>query len=298
MWPLRSMLFIPAHKLAWAERVERFAPDAVVIDLEDALPAALKVQGRAMAREMIGILRDKSIPAFVRINAMAELGPHDLAEIVVEGLAGVMPAKSRSAVEIADLDRLLGYHEGRAGLPHGTVAIMPLPETVEGLWSGRDLVTASPRCRGLVGMASGPISGDVARATGIRPTMEGSEQLYLASKLVLDSRAGGGAYPMATIIGTKLDDYEAVRALAERAKRLGFTGAVLIHPSHVRIAQDVFRPTLDEVRYFAGMIEAMDLALARGDAAVSYEGAMVDYAMLPLAQEVLEEGRRFGMVVR
>lgn len=298
MWPLRSMLFIPAHKRSWAERVDRFAPDSVVIDLEDALPAGMKAQGRAMAREMIGILRSKGIPAFVRINAMENLGSEDVAGIVTEGLAGIMPAKSRHAGEIAELDRLLGYHEGRAGLPHGAVAIMPLPETAEGLWSGRDLAAASPRCRGLIGMASGPISGDVARATGIRPTLEGSEQLYIASKLVLDSRAGGAPYPMATIIGTKLDDLEAVRMLAERAKRLGFVGAVLIHPDHVGVAQEVFRPTAEEVRYFAGLIEAMEQALFRGDAAVSYQGAMVDYAMLPLAREIVEEGCRHGMAVR
>ena len=38
MWPLRSMLFIPAHKTDWVHRVDRFGPDSVVLDLEDAVP--------------------------------------------------------------------------------------------------------------------------------------------------------------------------------------------------------------------------------------------------------------------
>lgn len=294
MWPLRTMLFIPAHKRDWAERVDRFAPDSVVIDLEDALPLELKVEGRAMAYDMIGLMKEKGIPAFVRINAMSETGPEDIAAIVRDGLAGIMPPKSRTVEEVRTLDRLLSYEEGRAGLPHGQVAIMPLPETAEGLWAARDLAAASDRCRGVIGVTGGPISGDVARAAGFRPSLEGTEQLYLASKMVLDSRAGGAAYPMASIIGTKLDDYEAVEMLVKRAKSLGFTGAVLIHPSHVAIAQKIFRPTQDEIRYFAGMITAMEEALARGDAAVSYRGSMVDYAMLPLAREVVEEGRRNG----
>ncbi|MEX4008950.1 HpcH/HpaI aldolase/citrate lyase family protein [Neoaquamicrobium sediminum] len=298
MWPLRTMLFIPAHKRDWAERVDRFAPDSVVIDLEDALPLELKVEGRAMARDMIGLMKEKGIPAFVRINAMSETGAEDVSAIVCDGLAGIMPPKSRTVEEIRALDRLLGYEEGRAGLPHGQVAIMPLPETAEGLWAARDLAAASNRCRGIIGVTGGPISGDVARAVGFSPSLEGTEQLYLASKMVLDSRAGGAVYPMASIIGTKLDDHAAVEMLVKRAKSLGFTGAVLIHPSHVAIAQKVFRPTEDEIRYFAGMIAAMEDAFARGDAAVSYRGSMVDYAMLPLAREVVEEGRRNGVTTQ
>ena len=40
------------------------------------------------------------------------------------------------------------------------------------------------------------------------------------------------------------------------------------------------------------MIEAMRDAQARGDGAVSYRGMMVDYAMLPLAQEIVAEAER------
>jgi citrate lyase subunit beta/citryl-CoA lyase len=128
--------------------------------------------------------------------------------------------------------------------------------------------------------------------------MEGSEQLYLASKLVLDSRAAGAPYPMATLTGTALDDLDSVRVLARRAKALGYSGAVLIHPSHVAVAAEVFAPTEEEVEYYSGMIEAMREAQARGDGAVSYRGMMVDYAMLPRAEEVVEEARRRAAAVR
>jgi citrate lyase subunit beta/citryl-CoA lyase len=169
---------------------------------------------------------------------------------------------------------------------------MPLPETAPGLWAARDLAAASARCRGIIAVVGGPVSGDVARAVGFRPSMEGTEQLYLASKLVLDSRAGGAPYPMGSLIGTALDDLDGVRTLANRAKALGYSGAVLIHPSHVAVAADVFTPSAQEVDYYRGLIEAMREAQARGDGAVSYRGMMVDYAMLPHAQEVVAEAAR------
>lgn len=296
MWPLRSMLFIPAHKLDWTRRVARFAPDSVVLDLEDAVPPADKIPARAMAREAIGLLHGMNIPAFVRINSVDQGGLEDAVAVAAEGFSGVMLPKGRTAEEVRQLDVALAYAEGKASLPQRSVAIMVLPETAEGLWAARDLAAASPRVKGVIGIVGGPVIGDVARAAGFRPTVEGQEQLYLASKMVLDSRAAGALHPMASIIGTALDDHALVRQLCQRAKSLGFTGAVLIHPSHVAIANAVFTPDREEVDYFKGLVEVMREAEAAGSGAVTYRGQMVDYAMLPIAEEVLREARRRGVL--
>jgi citrate lyase subunit beta/citryl-CoA lyase len=55
----------------------------------------------------------------------------------------------------------------------------------------------------------------------------------------------------------------------------------------------VFRPTAEEVAYFEGLLKAFEDAEKSGLGAVKYQGAMVDYAMLPLAREVLAEARRY-----
>jgi citrate lyase subunit beta/citryl-CoA lyase len=290
------MLFIPAHKLDWVRNVARFQPDSVVLDLEDAVPVELKKDARRLAREGIGILKSLGIPAFVRINAFSQGGVEDVPEITTVGFSGVMLPKARTAAEVSDLDALLAYSEGRAGLQYGSVCILPLPETAEGLWNARDLAAASKRVAGLVGVVGGPMAGDVARAMGFRPTMEGTEQLYLNSKLVLDSRAAGAQYPMASVIGTKLDDLDSVRRLAARARTFGYSGSILIHPSHVKIANEVYTPTPDEVKYFAGLLAAMREAERSGNAATSYQGMMVDYAMMPLAEEVIRQAKRHGVL--
>jgi len=66
--------------------------------------------------------------------------------------------------------------------------------------------------RGIHGAVSGPVSGDFARAFGFRATAGGEEQLYQASKMGPDSRAGGTMYPIAGIFGTPQDDLAAVDA--------------------------------------------------------------------------------------
>lgn len=295
MWPFNSMLFIPAHKLDWVRKVSRFSPDAVILDLEDAVPPALKASARDLAREGVGLLRGMDIAPFVRVNEWSEGGPADVASVTVPGLAGIVLPKAHAPEQVHALDVALAHAEGTSGMPLGAVAILPLPETAQGLHDGRQLAAASSRCKGLMGLVGGPISGDVSRAMGFIPTLEGTEQLYLASKTVLDSRAGGAPYPVASIIGTRLDDLDAVRQLCLRAKALGFSGAVLIHPSHVAVANQVFAPTPEEVEHSLGLLDAIRAAEEAGSAAVTYRGQMVDYAMRPRAEEILAQARRRGI---
>ena len=160
------------------------------------------------------------------------------------------------------------------------------------MYDAYHLAKASTRVRGFHVALSGPVSGDFARAFGFRATADGSEQLYLASKLVLDSRAGGAMWPIAGIFGTAQDDLPAVERLIRKARDIGYSGVAVMHPTHVAIANAVFRPTAEEVAYFTGLLAAFEAAEAEGLGAVSYQGAMVDYAMLPLAREVLAEAAR------
>jgi citrate lyase subunit beta/citryl-CoA lyase len=146
--------------------------------------------------------------------------------------------------------------------------------------------------RGIHGALSGPVSGDFARAFGFRATNDGLEQAYLASKLVLDSRAGGAMWPIAGIFGTPQDDLAAVERLIRRAREFGYSGVAVMHPTHVAVANAVYRPTVEEVAYFEGLLAAFEAAEKAGLGAVSYQGAMVDYAMLPLAREVLADAKR------
>jgi len=294
MWPIRSMLFIPAHRLEWIEKAGRFKPDAVILDLEDAVPHAEKERARAIARQGLPILARQGILPFVRVNALGEGCREDLAAVVALDLKGVILPKARSAAEVAELDRILSYEEGRNGLAWNSVDALPHPETAEGMVDARQLASASRRVKGVLGVVGGPVSGDVARAAGFRPTREGSEQIYLNSKIVLESRAGGAPYPIAGIIGAPLEDLDFVRVLVTRARDYGYAGVMLIHPKHVAVANEVFAPSAEEIAYYTAMIVAFREAEAKGLAALDFRGQMVDLAMIRHAEDVLAEARRRG----
>lgn len=294
MWPIRSVLFVPAHRRDWVAKALRVAPHAVILDIEDSVPNELKPQAMANLKAEIAELRAANTPAMVRLNPLSDATGAELDAAVTDGLIAVSLPKAASAGEILALHDLLSYHEGKAGLPHGAVGILPLPETAEGMQDAHALAKASRRVKGIFGAFSGPVSGDFARAFGFRATDDGLEQIYLNSKLVLDSRSAGAMYPIAGIIGTKLDDLVTVERMIRRARDVGYSGVAVLHPTHVAIAHAVYRPTEDELVYYQGMLDAFAEAEKAGIAAVRYHGAMVDYAMLPLARETVAEAARYG----
>jgi len=302
-WPFRSLLFVPGHKLDWIMKAPKYGPEGLVIDLEDAVPPAEKEAARPSTKKGITFLQSIGLGAFVRINPLSMGGVDDVLAITTPGLTCVVLPKVRDAGQIIELADLLSYAEGKAGVEHGSVGIMAVPETAEGLCDVRLLAGASKRVKSVMTAIIDRISddvvftGDTALAAGFVPTKEGLEQIYLTSKLCLESRAGGAPYPMATLIGTDLADPEAARRVALRMKSTGFAGCIAIHPSHVEIANEVFRPSAKEVEFQAGVLEAMRKAEQAGLFAVRYKGMMIDQANVAIAKRTIDEARRCGMSI-
>jgi citrate lyase subunit beta/citryl-CoA lyase len=77
-------------------------------------------------------------------------------------------------------------------------------------------------------------------------------------------------------------------------RQLGYSGQMVIHPSHVPIVNEAFTPTPQEIAYHQGLLAAMEEAERQGTAAVTYEGAMVDIAMVKTSRQLLEMARAIG----
>jgi len=67
-------------------------------------------------------------------------------------------------------------------------------------------------------------------------------------------------------------------------------GKMAIHPTQVSVMHEVFSPSQAELDYAHGLIAAFREAEARGIGAVKYEGMMVDYANVRLAERTLALG--------
>ena len=287
MKPTRSMLFVPGHKQAWAKKAVAAGADAVILDLEDSVPEDMKAETRHMVAETIGELAksDPEVGVYVRLNAL-ETGMmgDDLEAVAIKGCNGFLPPKTYGARDMVQAEALVDHYERRNGVAAGTLEFVLSLETAQAYADCENMIKASPRCATL--FAGTARDADVSRSIGFEFTPDGFETLYMRSRAVLAVRAAGRDFP---IVGLwqDLKDIDGAWKFARDNKTLGFRGLVAIHPSHVAIANEVFMPTEQEVAFYQGMIDAFDAGVARGDAAVAYEGMHIDLAHVKTAREVI-----------
>lgn len=292
----RSVLFVPGNRPDWIDKAPKYGPDALILDLEDAVPNAEKIEARQTVRAGIERLRERGVPAVVRVNGInTGLTGEDVEAIVTEGLVAVAIPKLERVEEVLKVDAWIELFERKCGLPIGTVEIMVLPETARGIMDIYHLATACSRVGNIVG-GVGARSGDVTKAVGYKWTRGGLETLYMASHMLLAARAAGIEYPLGAG-SLEVGDTELVRVQLQRAREVGFRGALLIHPSAVPIANEVFAPSREEIEWNKGVMRAMAEAEQAGRAAVTYDGMMIDYAHVRNALDLLQQAAAFGIEI-
>lgn len=275
--PLRSLLFVPGH------RADRFAKaldagaDAVVVDLEDAVPPSAREQARAAVAAWLdsspkasGTAKAANAPPpriFVRINgADSAWFDDDLTLAGKAALDAVMIPKAEGG-DILDRVRAAGAR-----------SLLPLIETATGFARLREIAGAAAVER----LAFGTI--DFQADLGMRDASE-DDLLPFRTQFVLASRLASIGAPVDGV-STAIDDAERLATDVHRARRLGFGGKLCIHPRQVAQVNALFAPSETEVAWAKRVLQAADAA---GGAAVAVDGKMVDKPVMLRAEAILRE---------
>ena len=292
MRPLRSVLFVPGHKDSWPDKAVAAGADGLILDLEDAVPLTMKAQAREVVAGTIGRLSaaaqagGRKPGLYVRLNALETgMTGDDLERIAIPGLDGVLLPKNYGPRDIIACDALITHFERRNGCAPGSIEIVVSLETAQAYANCEEILAASPRVATL--FAGTAKDADVSRSLGFQFTPGGHETLYLRSRALLAVRASGRQFAWVGL-WQDLKDPEGARAFAVQNRQIGFTTLVMIHPSHIAVANEVFSPSAQEVIFYQGMIDTFEAAEAQGHAAVLYEGQHIDYAHVKTARQVIE----------
>jgi len=284
---LRSMLFVPADSERKLAKGESSAADALILDLEDSVAEARKPLARQMAQRFIAERAAHIVPRiFVRINPLdTPCAMADLAAAVAPGLAGIVLPKIRGAADIARLSHGLDALEARAGLPPGSVRIVPVAtETPEAMLSMQSFVGASlPRLAGITWGAE-----DLSSAIGAVSNRDEDGQyspLYqLAGSLCLAAAAAAGVPPLDTL-HADFRDAAGLAAACRASRRRGFRGRLAIHPDQVVTINEAYSPSEAELAHARRIVGAF---AAQPDAGtLSLDGVMIDKPHLTQARRTL-----------
>ena len=262
------------------------AADGLIFDLEDSVPTQAKTQARLSVAQALA--RGLKKPTFVRINhpragdALADL--EALGHRPLSSLMGVILPKAEAPADIEWLSARLAEIEARGGWSPGSLKILPLIENCLGLRNTYDLARASNRVCGM-SLASAE-QGDFMVDLGGRWTPASLALAYPRSKMVVDARAAGLSWLVDGVF-MNLADASALQVECLLAREVGFIGKMAIHPNQLEVMHQVFSPSPQEIAYARGLLEAFRAAEAQGIGAVRYQGMMVDYANVRLAERTL-----------
>ena len=249
--------------------------DVALLDLEDGVPAP----ERERAREIVAAALDRR-PAdrprlFVRVNRTGTPAcDRDLAAISAHRPDGVLLPKVERPEEIADVVRALP-----------DVAIVAGIESARGLLAAPAIAAASPAYLLALMFGAEDFANDIGRPSALDPASR--EMLYARSAIVVAAAAAG--IDAIDGVWTDVRDLDGLRRDAEAARRLGFRGKSLIHPSHVAIVNEVFSPGPDELAWARRVVAAAEAAEHDGRAAIAVDGQLVDPPVVARARRTLGE---------
>jgi citrate lyase subunit beta/citryl-CoA lyase len=297
--PRRSVHFVPGGQRKLLERSLASAADSLVIDLEDSVPPERKAAARAEARQWLAEVDFGAHERVVRINGLdTEWWRDDLEATLPAAPDAYVIPKVRGGADLERVAAVLDALEARAQPRRalGAVPLLPIAtETAEGLLHIRE-IAAAPRVCALTWGAE-----DLATDLGARANRDAAGHYlevfrYARVMTLLAARAAG--VPAIDGVYTSFRDRDGLRAEAEQAAQLGFSGKLTIHPDQIEIVNQVFSPSAEEIRESQELLDAWEQERRAGRMAFAFRGRMVDAPHLARARALLERARQLGLIAR
>lgn len=285
----RSLLFIPGNNERFLVKSTSLKPDILCFDLEDSVPSNDKqVARKLVAEHLVSRQEDKESSIYVRINSVdSGLVEEDLDKIIVNRLDGVVIPKisnSQEVIEIADKIETLVSKRGFSS----RIRIIPSIETAKGVINANSIALAHENVVALVfGVFDYlyDMNIDVEYDDGISYD-------YARSKIPVDAKAAG--IEVLDGIWQEVNDIDGLIKDATNARKLGYSGKTLIHPSHIIPVHDIFRPTKKQIEWAEKVLAALQDAFEKGNTkgAILLDGKMIDAVHYRQAKSVIKAAKQ------
>ena len=280
----RSLLYVPGNNARFLEKAQTRGADALILDLEDSVPADRKADARDMVADRLEALSKGPSALTVRINGDIRTAVKDLEAIVQPGLEAILIPKCDTPERAALMSEVVSDLEAERGIPLGQIATIALIESPGGVLEARNIAHSDPR---LCGLILG--SEDFATANGMSPA---PDTLALAKQQIVMAARSAGLAPLGLMDSVANFANEDLEDLARHSKRFGFSGATCVHPGAVAALNKGFHPTAEEIRTAERILEAMATANAQGRGATSLDGRMIDAPLVRRAENTLRQASK------
>jgi len=281
---IRSFLFVPAANEKLIASAAAKQSDAVILDLEDGTHPSQREAARQGLKAAYRALSAVGKVVAVRINGDLLTAMTDLRAAVMHGLDLLVLPKVEHERDVQLLSTAVSALEAEGGVTAGHVRFLVQIESTVALPRLYAIASADPR---VMGMMLG--SEDFSLDCGGMPT---PDALFAPSLMVLYAARAARIQPIG-FVGSIADlgSEEDFREKLQRARALGFRGAVVVHPKFLEVANACYTPEPAEVVRAKRVVEAFEEADGKGLGAIRVDGFMVDKPIYRRSLQLLEEIR-------
>lgn len=279
---LRSFLFVPAADDRLFDSACAKGSDAVILDLEDGTHPSRKAAAREGLPARYPRLAAAGKRVAVRVNGDLLTLADDLRAAVRPGLDLLVLPKVEHPRDVQCIAGAVAALEAETGMPPGQVRLLLQIESAAALPRLHDIAVGHPRVMGMM-LGSEDFSLDLGGLPG--------EDLLLApSLMLLHAARAAGIQPIGFVASIAalgaVDDF---RLVLDRARGLGFRGAVIVHPKFIEAVNDCYTPSASELAAARDIVAAFETANRQGLGAVRVGELMVDKPVYRRALQLLAE---------
>ena len=273
----RSFIFAPGLRPELYPKALACGADIVCVELEDGVAPHDKDEAREKAMALFAELQaDDGVERIVRINCLrSAVGLDDVQAILATDTPppALMLPKVVSPDEIVWLDDLLTErgHDTRLHI---------IIEMNAGLEAVFDIARASSRIDAL-------LFGGVDMSADLRCKNAWEPLLYARSRVVHAAASVG--IDAIDVPYLDLDDLEGMKAQAQLAKDLGFSGKGAVHPKQISALNEVFTPSPEEVAKAQKILAAFEEA---NTGLVVVDGKLIEKPVVREMQRIVSVAKR------
>ena len=276
----RSFIFAPGLRPELYPKALACGADIVCVELEDGVAPHDKDEAREKTMALFAELQaDDGVERIVRINCLrSAVGLDDVQAILATDTPppALMLPKVVSPDEIVWLDDLLTErgHDTRLHI---------IIEMNAGLEAVFDIARASSRIDAL-------FFGGVDMSADLRCKNAWEPLLYARSRVVHAAASVG--IDAIDVPYLDLDDLEGMKAQAQLAKDLGFSGKGAVHPKQISALNEVFTPSFEEVAKAQKILAAFEEA---NTGLVVVDGKLIEKPVVREMQRIVSVAKRAGL---
>lgn len=270
-------IYVPASSKKMIMKSFELDVDTIIFDLEDAVAAEEKEAARNLLKQCISKTNFQKRIIVVRINSLdSPFWESDMKLIESISIGAVLIPKA-SANDVKKISEMLDEFDSKL-----TIAIIPLIESAIAIENIADIILSSHRVRGVVFGGE-----DYSLDMGVKRSSSSQEILY--ARMRIGNVAHSYNIEAMDTVYTEIKDISGLYEDTLKGKQLGFTGRTIIHPSHIKVIKDVYKPSEEEIKYAKDLLNNIGLESLDNISVFSYEGKMIDKPIIARAIQTLKK---------